>query len=393
MRERVSQKINPTHNAPAAARPLPSIVPRVSVWAEQNLGIQPEVWLSHRVLSFPLPNTVEPEVYAGFQDRATFGLRAKYLTRIPHARLYGKNGLIILPDGSFSEEIANAKSQLEADPAYLNPLPQTVVHKQGRYFSVLMEWANSGNYYHWVHDCIGRLFGVIERLPSDVQFIVPANLNGYQRETLALVGIEPARSIPYDGSELWELEELYFTPPTVYSGQGLPEMAQWLRELAWARYGLNPTKGTRRIFISRRRAARRFITNEAEVENFLQPFGFETCIAEELDWAGQVKLFADAEIVFSLHGAGLTNLLFAPPGATLIELFPPNFPFGYYCYWALCCALGHAHWYFVGKDVPNPQLPRFPDTLCPIDKLAATLERIGISPASTGSPPKERFVV
>jgi capsular polysaccharide biosynthesis protein len=37
-----------------------------------------------------------------------------------------------------------------------------------------------------------------------------------------------------------------------------------------------------------------------------------------------VRRFAEADVIVAVHGAGLTNLLFARPGATVIEIFPEN---------------------------------------------------------------------
>jgi capsular polysaccharide biosynthesis protein len=43
-----------------------------------------------------------------------------------------------------------------------------------------------------------------------------------------------------------------------------------------------------------------------------------------LTFAQQAELFAQAELVVASHGAALTNLIFAPEGSTIIELFPPG---------------------------------------------------------------------
>jgi len=52
----------------------------------------------------------------------------------------------------------------------------------------------------------------------------------------------------------------------------------------------------------------------------LVPMGFEYIVFEELAPLEQVALMARAEIMISHHGAGFTNMLFAAPGAYVIEL-------------------------------------------------------------------------
>jgi capsular polysaccharide biosynthesis protein len=40
--------------------------------------------------------------------------------------------------------------------------------------------------------------------------------------------------------------------------------------------------------------------------------------------AEQIRTFAGASVIVSPHGAALANLVFASPGCTVIELFPPG---------------------------------------------------------------------
>ena len=52
----------------------------------------------------------------------------------------------------------------------------------------------------------------------------------------------------------------------------------------------------------------------------LQPFGFESVVFEDLSPLEQIAIMANAEMMVSHHGAGFTNMLFANPQATVIEL-------------------------------------------------------------------------
>ena len=46
--------------------------------------------------------------------------------------------------------------------------------------------------------------------------------------------------------------------------------------------------------------------------------GFETVYTEELSFAEQVRLFSETRCLVSIHGAGLTNLMFMPPGGHML---------------------------------------------------------------------------
>jgi hypothetical protein len=81
-----------------------------------------------------------------------------------------------------------------------------------------------------------------------------------------------------------------------------------------------PTQVGHRIFIQRR--ALRSVENQAALDAVLTPLGFKSYRLEEMAAEAQIRLFAGASMVVSPHGAGLSNLVFAPPGCKVIELMP-----------------------------------------------------------------------
>ena len=86
---------------------------------------------------------------------------------------------------------------------------------------------------------------------------------------------------------------------------------------------------------------RRPLVNEAELEAQLSRLGFAIVLPESLSVLQQAKLFGAAQFVVGAHGAGLTNLVFAPPGAALLELFHPQYRKT--CYANLAAACGHQY--------------------------------------------------
>ena len=50
--------------------------------------------------------------------------------------------------------------------------------------------------------------------------------------------------------------------------------------------------------------------------------GFEMVAPGTLSFRDQVALFASAEFIAGPHGAGLTNILFSPANAKVLEIFP-----------------------------------------------------------------------
>jgi len=60
--------------------------------------------------------------------------------------------------------------------------------------------------------------------------------------------------------------------------------------------------------------------NESEIETALASRGFRTVVLSEMSFEAQVRSFSRARLIVAGHGAGLTNLLFAPPGAAVVEI-------------------------------------------------------------------------
>lgn len=109
-------------------------------------------------------------------------------------------------------------------------------------------------------------------------------------------------------------------------------------------YGLPvPARAGRRIFLSRGKAKLRRLINEAELIELARERGFEPFIAHDGNHPDQVRVFAEASHIVAVHGAGLANLLFAPAGARLLELFPANFTKSTFAWMAARLGIGY-HW-------------------------------------------------
>jgi len=124
----------------------------------------------------------------------------------------------------------------------------------------------------------------------------------------------------------------------------LEEVTPWACE--WVR-SLFPEKGSgpEKLYLTRRGGGRRRLANEAELEEALAARGFVITQPEQLTVSEQAKLFSSARCVVAPHGAALTNVVFTPPGATVMELFHPLHKNR--CYVNLADVCGHR---YVGMD-------------------------------------------
>jgi capsular polysaccharide biosynthesis protein len=117
--------------------------------------------------------------------------------------------------------------------------------------------------------------------------------------------------------------------------------------------GIRPSGERKRIYISRAKASKRKLLNEAELTAILSRYGFRSVELESMKVADQIRLFASADIVVGPHGAGLTNLMFCRPGTKVIELFSPNHM--HTCYPVISNHMGLDHYYLVGVGKRPPE--------------------------------------
>lgn len=195
------------------------------------------------------------------------------------------------------------------------------------------------NYSHWLTAHLpkfvllrdmGRLDGVL--LPPERAPVMDASLRRLGLDLDAFDTFEPNR--PLDVGALTVLATDRFRP----------ELLRPVREAMG-----EPGKPHRRVFISRARATRRRLLNEEEVWPLLERTGFERVCMEDLDFDQQVALMGETAVLAAPHGAGLTNMMFCPEGAHVIEIADLSFPNPNF--YALASAMGHAYWFVPAQSV------------------------------------------
>ena len=79
-------------------------------------------------------------------------------------------------------------------------------------------------------------------------------------------------------------------------------------------------------------------------------YRFKTVYLEDYEISDQITLMANAELIAGIHGAGLTNLIYADEKKVqVIEILPKNFLPTHY-YW-LCNSLSINYKTFYGGDL------------------------------------------
>lgn len=345
-------------------------------WALSCRGADYAVMKPPRLITRPLPETIEPQVDSSFPPLCSYPAPERALVTVPGARIRGQAGLVILPNGEFAGELVATTREgrhvmVRDEPAYYEPLPASPRRMSGNYYSALGFGFN--NYYHFTHDIVMRLMAVADLLPADVRLLVPEDVIPFHVDTLRLAGLERFEWIPFPRNETWELENLYVASPLWKTHMDTPEDFAAYRAAALQRYGATDAPPVR-LFVSRRDAGHWRVTNEEEVRNFLEERGFRTVSPGRLSVAEQIELFSRADIVVGT-GAGMTNTMFCPAGAGVLQLQEPNHVT--HSFWTMAGALGLDYHYFLCEIVANPGGANV-DIRVPIQKLQASLDRITV---------------
>lgn len=190
------------------------------------------------------------------------------------------------------------------------------------------------NHSHWLTAhlpklCLLRDRGALEDL------ILPQERNPVIDASLRRLGLDPECFPTYDPTRPLEVEEL----TVLGTDRFRPELLRPVRS-AFAAPDAKPAR--RRIFISRARSQGRRLVDEEEVWPLLRDAGFERTFMEELTFGQQVALMQETSVLLAPHGAGLTNMIFCPRGAHVVEFADLGFPNPNF--YALSCAMGHHYW-------------------------------------------------
>lgn len=179
----------------------------------------------------------------------------------------------------------------------------------------------SPGYFHWLMDVMSRLVVMEDRLRQLV-LLLPHTCENLEFVHPSLRCFD-LKSIEFiRPQEVLQVRTVVMPSHVAPTGHYNDDIIRRVRELMVRTLGGNANhKGKgERIYISRARASKRRITNEAEVLDVLQRLGFLTVYAEEMSLEEQVKLFSRTRSLVSNHGAGLANMLFVPEHANVLEL-------------------------------------------------------------------------
>jgi hypothetical protein len=316
-------------------------------------------------------------------------------TKIPDMYVHEFNNAFCF---THREEIftENCEVILEQTSQKINPLLNTILKKTEivKFNKSIADFSLSGledNYGHHLIEYLSRYWllkesGIkpdyyimtrkekfqqqwIDLLDIDVNRIIPSNIHMLvQAEKLIVPNLtnnwEPIRHRGYPGyAKQWIPSWLV----TCYQEKFLPD---FLRKI-----NLQTGKYAKRIYISRRAAKYRKLLNEDELIPILKKNKFIICIPENLEIKDQLMLFAEAEIVVGIQGAGFANIIFSNKNTKVMEIFSQYFLDSFTR--ILATALGIHYTYIVGSSINMPTVhPQKENFVISPEKFAQALDML-----------------
>lgn len=222
------------------------------------------------------------------------------------------------------------------------------------------------NHSHWLTAHLPKLLLLQSRGETD-EILLPKRRTAVMDASMRMMGIDPAGCIAVDTARPLDVARLRLVETDRFD----PVHLTAVRDAFAAPDG---PAASRRIMISRARSRGRRIVNETALWDMLRELGFEKVRMEELDFVQQVAMMQQTRVLLAPHGAGLTNMIFCPPGADIVELADPEFPNPNF--YAMACALGHDYWLdHTGTTRAAHALDR--DLVVDVDGISRLLDRMG----------------
>lgn len=175
----------------------------------------------------------------------------------------------------------------------------------------------TAGYYHWVTESLPRALATHKRFPGAVPLLPQEAYEPYAPSLTAL-GLPAPHWYP-DGRNVVVRDPVLSDCPRMF-GRTDPAILREVRSRVVCSLAPDARAPWRIVYVSRAKARSRRVLNEAQVVAALGTLGAHVVHFEELDFADQVRLLAETRLLVSIHGAGLTNMLWMPHGGEVIEI-------------------------------------------------------------------------
>lgn len=204
-------------------------------------------------------------------------------------------------------------------------------------------------FFHWLCRILPKLWALKNQNIDINSFdYIIVNAGDYQFKHISFKEFNiPSNKIIFaDNEVIYQCESLFGINNIRYHIEGI----NFIRDTLLKKNN-NKLIGIKRIYISRQKAKHRKILNEEKLISYLKSKDFTILNFEDYSLNEQAQLINQCEILISIHGAGLSNIIFANPKMKLIEILEDTFV--NVNYWFFSNIMDIDYHYFIGKAIPS----------------------------------------
>lgn len=230
-------------------------------------------------------------------------------------------------------------------------------------------------YFDWHTEALARLFYMQKHVNlQEYKLLLPVFYLPYKYifDSLKIFGYDENNIVFLRDSKVYKCKDVSYCNLNTSNGNYNSEIIKDLSVKIKSAISPNST-AEKLIYVSRRKAKNRKITNESEVEKVLVAAGFDVVYSEELAYFEQIALFSTAKWLVSNHGAALTNMMFMNSGTNVLELREENDTHNN-CYFSLAAALNLNYFYQKCRSVDKTE-DRIGDIYVDINQLKEILQK------------------
>ena len=217
--------------------------------------------------------------------------------------------------------------------------------------------SNSQNFFHWFLDVLQKLEFIDQSRDQILNFkykiIIPNGYNNsYSKKSLEAFDLN---FYYQEKNEIIISEQSILLPNIAPTGNYRKNQVLKLSQRMKNHWTKNITNNlnNKRIYISRKNAQRRKLKNEDEIIPILKKYGFTILDFDKLNFEEQLKNILNSEILISIHGAGLTHMLWMNEKSKVLEIRARD-NCNDNCYFTLASDLGHDYFYVIA-DKTDPK--------------------------------------
>ena len=171
------------------------------------------------------------------------------------------------------------------------------------------------------------LIEVLPRIILAEQYGIEGNCPVYlgvvhesHRQALQLMEMDLGRLVSPADHPVIRVGEAIIPVHTHFKGWSAPGLLKETVARIRARAGqLNGAELPTRIHVARENMKVKNLTNEPQLDQLLNRYGFVKVYPESLSFKSQVQLFAQAEVVVGMHGSAMYNTMFCRPDTVVVD--------------------------------------------------------------------------